>query len=377
MIWEAKGDPPPEKVEKAGERRIRSQHIQTPVCALANQVGGTLIVGATRDKTSKQWSLPGVVPPNDEMKSWVERAVNQVRPTPRHRVHTIDLESGNVVVLVEVERETNTPCMTASGEVYERVSSESVKVTDPTRLAALMERGRAAIKSAELLAQRSAEALEGEREAMARCTIWVTLVIAATEYQPDISSRLFATDMRDQLARISADRLWSHTIDRALSGGYDNRQEWCDWRSIGYHRSCRIVARWDGSVAVREGFDSDALRDHDEFSPKSIGRAWGTALETVELLGGAGLARVHITVEAREESDQDGWWEEGNGTRYPEPVSLIPAWKRLPPLTTIRREAEMREPTEDELKSVFREIRRSAGFSDPEPTTLGAEVTDA
>ena len=48
------------------------------------------------------------------------------------------------------------PCMTPQGHVYERVSGETIRVTDPGLLDALIRRGRHARERSEAFADRAA-----------------------------------------------------------------------------------------------------------------------------------------------------------------------------------------------------------------------------
>lgn len=49
LVWEAKAD---------GKDSLRPEHVIKSVSAFANQIGGTLIIGAQRENNA--WQLPGV-----------------------------------------------------------------------------------------------------------------------------------------------------------------------------------------------------------------------------------------------------------------------------------------------------------------------------
>src|SRR3954452_50412 len=135
VTWEAKPDGPD------GRGRLRPEHVRNGVCALANQIGGHLIVGAA--KREDRWELVGV-DGRGEPGLWLDRAVGGLRPLPRYAHRVFPLDEGRWAAVVQVEPLTQTPCMTLDGQVFERVSSQSVRVTNPARLAQLFSRGEQA-----------------------------------------------------------------------------------------------------------------------------------------------------------------------------------------------------------------------------------------
>jgi hypothetical protein len=180
VTWEGKADGP------EGRGRLRPEHVRNGVCAFANQIGGHFIVGE-----------PGL---------WLDRAIAGLRPLPRYQHRVFDLDDGRWAAVIRVEPLTQTPCMTVDGQVFERVSSESVRVTDPLRLAALFTRGEQARGRAE---EHGTRALRTLSQAVGQpLGVVVTLGLAAASYDDDIGSRLFHARFRTQLDQAFDNRLF-------------------------------------------------------------------------------------------------------------------------------------------------------------------------
>ena len=196
LTWEAKADEP-----ARGDRppeRVRSQKLTRAVCALANQRGGYLIVGAHRLK-GRPWELPGIEPRGDEPRAWISAIlVDGLRPVPRFDVRAWT-ESGRWVIVVEVQPIDDPPCMTSHGAVFERVSGESRPVTDPTRLAELVRRGHEARAAAVVRADEAAEIALDYGDSADR-VLGMAFALAPTGRESDdISARLFVPRFGERL----------------------------------------------------------------------------------------------------------------------------------------------------------------------------------
>ena len=98
-----------------------------------------------------------------------------------------------------------------------------------------------------------------------------------------------------------------------------------------------LAAFWTGAVAV--GY-SDASRDvalHDIF-PSHVFRAWQSAVGALREYGGAG--EVHVAITLNRNLLSEG---------------------RLEGLVEVRRWTDLRDPTDDEIASVHREVQRALG----------------
>lgn len=148
VTWEAKADD--------ARGKLHANSLRKAACGLANRVGGYILVGAKRDRDTEQWSLPGIARPDREPELWVGRVLRDLRPVPDFVPKLWPVDGDRIAGVVWVAPVTEPPCMTPQGQVYERVSSETLPVTDPTRLDALFRGGQQARGRAEHFAHRAA-----------------------------------------------------------------------------------------------------------------------------------------------------------------------------------------------------------------------------
>lgn len=343
VTWEAKADGPD------GRGRMRPEHVRNGVCALANQVGGHFIVGAA--KREGGWELVGV-DKRGEPGLWLDRAIGGLRPLPRYAHRVFPLEDGRWAAVVEVEPLTQTPCMTLDGQVFERVSSESVRVTDPGRLAQLFSRGERARERAEAQAGNAVRVLNqavGQQLGVA-----LTLGLAAASYESDIGSRLFHSRFRGQLDDAFEDRLFqdvSNKTPHPETSGHSIRQSYIQ-RVFGLDSDQRpfaevawvVRAQWDGAVGVSAVLTGSILKVGSLFDMVLL-PGWRLAADLVAALGGYGDARMHLAIEVRASAAHLGDFYRG-----------------LPSSVEVTRWANVAEPSEDLIGSVQRELQRAAGL---------------
>jgi len=197
ILWEAKATDP-----RRADAKIEASVIREPICGLANSIGGHVIVGAMRDAETKEWSLPGVVFPHDEPKTWLDDVAETLSPRPKTDPKAWELEDRRAAAVVQVEPVAEPPCMTAAGDIFERTSGKTVRVTDPLVLARLTERGEAARSGAESGAAAAVKSVSvGSLRSDNRGLI-VALGLRATGYEPDIAARLFRESTADRLTEI-------------------------------------------------------------------------------------------------------------------------------------------------------------------------------
>lgn len=145
LTWEAKGP-----------REIRPPQVRKAISGFANAIGGSLVIGAERQGDA--WRLPGIAFPGVEAKTWLSSVIRDLAPPPRHTIKVLPTaDEGMVVAVVAVEPIDVPPCM-SGGSVYERVSGQTVPVTDPAVLRSLFARGEQARKSAMKRAHAAARA---------------------------------------------------------------------------------------------------------------------------------------------------------------------------------------------------------------------------
>jgi hypothetical protein len=145
LTWEAKGADP-----RGGGDRPHRDAVRKHVSAFANsELGGFYILGAARaQRNSGPWRLDPLDFGGEEPTTWLSRVIrNGVNPVPPNDVREWEHEGGHVAVL-RIDPVTEPPCMTMSGEVFTRVSGESVPVTDAATLRRLYTRGEERIERA-------------------------------------------------------------------------------------------------------------------------------------------------------------------------------------------------------------------------------------
>lgn len=343
VTWEAKADGPD------GRGRVRPEHVRNGICALANQIGGHLIVGAA--PSDDGWDLLGV-DNRGEPGKWLDQAINGLRPLPRYSYRVFALPEGRWAAVVEVEPLTQTPCMTLDGQVFERVSSQSVRVTDPVRLAQLFLRGEQARERAEDHAKRAVQALRGMTGH--QVGVVVTLGLAAASYEGDIGSRLFHSRFPGQLDTAFEQRLFREpSVGKSdpTRGDHAIRQSYVQ-RTYGFNselapfaeRAWVVRAQWDGAVGVSAVLTGDMLKVGGVFDMVLL-PGWRLAADLVAAVGGYGDARMSLLIEVRAIAAYLGDFYRG-----------------LPGSVELTRWAEVAEPTADLIGSVQRELQRAAGL---------------
>ncbi len=356
VTWEAKGPDP-----NHPEARFEARHVYRSVCGLANTLGGFVVVGASRDDEDAPWTLPGVRIPHAEPKTWLADAVTTLRPRPRFESHAWDVGDGRTAAVVAVEPVAVPPCMTAGGEIYERVSSKTVRVTDPLVLARLLERGDAARRGAEEGAKAAVRVAIGDDSLRRDELFRVVVAMRATGYEPDISSRLFRRSTTDAIAEIVKARLKSDRDTYVHAANPFWRQDRYGVRTVktdpppDYQpppRAWSVAVGWDGSVSLRCAAGDRglgiALLFEDILVP-----AWNAAVDLVDLVGGFGDA--YFVSELA-----------GGGVVY-----LGDEWggvkTEIGGSRLIGRWTEITSPSEELVDSVRRELLRSLTFPAHEP----------
>ncbi len=366
--WEAKGEGP-------NGNRPRPESLCKAACGFANQIGGYLIVGASRK--DEKWGLDGIEVPAEEPRLWVGQILRGLQPVPRFEVSdTFKVDGGKIALVVRVEPIAVPPCMTPQGRVYERVTGETLPVDDPALLDRLFRRGAEARARIAALAPRAAErALEASGWTFQKSVgISVALAPLGRETE-DISSRLFTQETRQSMMEAtwslmlglrpggrpdggvySMQRQDSHA---ALIDFAEHRHWGANDELIATNRSTWLTqANWDGTVAA-----SLTLSDADVASgpqPEDIIAAlWKVIVPLGGRLGGYGPCQLSalIAVTKTTQDVAQGTVVHAGG-RLPPDDSL---YADMPATTRIGRIVDLVEPEENVLRSIGRETRRSAG----------------
>ena len=131
-------------------RAAASKHansVRKAICGFANALGGYLIIGA--DREGNEWTLPGVSFRDKEPSTWLSSVISSglapLPPVGEPKVFSRD--DGRHAAVVRVGAVPR--CITSTGVVYQRVSGQTLPVTDQRVLAELLGAGNAARRRAE------------------------------------------------------------------------------------------------------------------------------------------------------------------------------------------------------------------------------------
>jgi hypothetical protein len=327
LTWEAKGG------------SIRSEHVREAVCAFGNSDrGGYLVIGASQDRRTRTWTVEGCAIPN-EPELWVADCLDHggVDPLPSTATKAWLISSGMWVAVVQVYPVAIPPCVTSAGEVLQRLSGKSQRVTDAASLRRLFERGEAAVSRAMRTAEDGRDDLINN-PAEGRLPK-VVVSIATPSLPSDVSAVVF---------RQSTLELIEETINGGSGRSYGrgtsaqvSQHALTVWATAAWVEleGCAVRVRRHGSVGVAisnpdldVGLERVALGT---YSPEQI---WTAAIAITQHLGGYGPAAMAMYLH--------------------DPRSGGHA---------IARWTEVRDPTGDEIQSIVREASRAYGRGGWEP----------
>jgi hypothetical protein len=379
VTWEAKAD------DKRG--RLHPDSLRKAACGLANRDGGYIIVGAKRDAETGEWKLPGITKPDNEPALWLGKVLRGLRPTPRFELRAWPLDDDRIAAVVWIEPVDEPPCMTPQGQVYERVSGETLPVTDPARLDALFRGGQQARGRAEHFANRAARRALDAPEWFNERAVGIAVALASVGRQTDdISSRLFVESFRDAMGEAlkrffsAADLLrgryepdggkrvqqqdalsmFAHFLQGGTSepGGGRGRRPYSTWY---------LQATWDGAVAAGAALSPEAVEELTEYG-EVVKPTWEAVVPPVERLGGYGSAHLAVRVFAAPDLPRSmPLVRDGVAIDRPPPPPKGTLFARMPEHTLIGWWTTVADPDPALLASVCRELRRAAGREAWEP----------
>jgi hypothetical protein len=388
VTWEAKADEDKERNRRTGEEpgELRSTTIQKAVSAFANQIGGTLFIGARWDKTGRKWLLPGVTVPEHEADLWLSNVIENVRPVPRYAVKSWRVGENDefVVAVVRVQPVDAPPCMTAQGHIYERVSGKSERVSDPALLDRLMRRGRARREEAELFARQAAGRAMDLPSWEPSWTVRLGLGLAPVGRETtDISSRLFVESFRAALngalvdfvpeTAIGGDRMLTqdmHALTAHIGGSHVDTSMSFEERQAVRWSTWAYGALWTGAAFASATLSVSALEETNPIDG-FVEPGWRSIGLLAKLLGGYGPAHLTFVVRtAPERTDNLINGAAVSPAAQPHPAPSHDRIGRLArgSITTIERTVGVDEqPSADVLASINRELSRAAGIGAYEP----------
>jgi hypothetical protein len=327
LTWEAKGG------------HIRSEHVRAAVCAFGNSDrGGYLVIGASQDRATRAWTVDGCAIPN-EPELWVADCLDHggVDPLPSTATKAWPVSPGVWVAVVQVFPVAIPPCLTSAGEVLQRLSGKSQRVSDAASLRRLFERGEAAISRAMATAEAGRDdLLNGPPEGRQSKVI---VSIATPSLPSDVSAVVFRRSTLELIQKTIAG-----AGGRSYGGGTKaevSQHAVTAWDAAGWVDlpNCAIRVGRHGSVAVANSDpDSDAGLPRvarGTYSPEQI---WTAAIEVTRQLGGQGPAAMAMYL-----------YDPTTGGH------------------AVSRWTEVRDPTHDEIQSIVREASRAYGRPGWEP----------
>ena len=316
------------------------------------------------------WKTSGVQLPA-EPGLWIDQAMAGLHPTPIYERKHWEIDGGLVVAVVRVEPIAQTPCMADEGQVFERVLSESKKVTDPIRLAELIARGRAAQEQAELAAGIAATELFQHPDLVSERSVWIGVGLSSTNYLPDISARLFHSGFPAHVAKRFNERA---IVETGLSPPSDMHrsiaQDHVEFSFGGPAILWLIRVHWSGRIGVAMALAGNPVSHLSLFDALAV-PAWKLAADLSEHVGAYGDTRVHLAVKRQTRAEAEA---RPIGTKVPgstPPSSTL--YARLPPEVHLKRPwpPVPEGPSDELIGSMQRELMRSAGLwiheGEPDP----------
>lgn len=328
LLWEAKGTQQP-----------HTHSVRKAVCGFSNALGGYFLIGAER-AASGEWRLPGVQF-HGEAGTWLSSAITSgLSPTPPFDVKVFDRGGDKKAVVVRVEPVAVPPCITADGIVFQRVSGQTLPVTDQRVLTELAERGGAARYQAEGKGLRAAGRILEEPGILTPLDSLLGIALCPVGGPADRAAVLFRESFGESLRGIVADSLQADPMARypvLASIHQDAMRMWPTAQELG--QGWTAAAYWDGAVAAVYSQQEAELSVAELVG--RISHGWRSLAEVATLLQGVGDTHVVVIVNAEHAAQA----------------------KRAVPTEPARRWTASPTPQEDDIARVQRDIRR--GFGEP------------
>lgn len=349
VTWEAKGT-----------ERPRPETLRKAVSGFANARGGYLIIGADRGENG--WQASGVDFRGVEPPVWLDQTIRDgLRPVPRFNARAWAVD-GRHVAVVRVEPVAVPPCMTTSGEVFERVSGRTVKVEEPRTLAQLYQRGETAELGAEKGAlQATQDIFVGEPQEESFLSF--ALGLASTGTAEDIAGRLFAPSFRDALTDAVEGLPMAPLYPYPAGDAYIETQMQQDalwaWTPFNNRHVWRVRAVWNGSVAVHLMLTVNEQDAPGRLTPgalfeDAVTPAAQAASALSSALGGFGRTHTVLRVKVRRFDLRHG----AADRHIPGPTDLGPIQRWV---------GDPEDVTDAQLEGMKRELLRACGFLEFEP----------
>jgi hypothetical protein len=320
LTWDAKGTTLP-----------RPDSIRKHACGFANRIGGFLILGASEGDAG--WTLDGVEFPNAEPETWLLDIVAALRPAPVAHARAWPV-GDRVVAVLRVQPVGQPPCMTTGGVVYERVSGQTLPVTEPTALDRLFSRGEAARDRARKAALETTDHLINSVRHWATNTHLLALALSATGQPHDAATRPFREDLVTLLNDSMLNRLHVGPIRTGQWAWVEQEHVTTMVAGHEFAWTAQMTRSTTAAIMFRATPEDGSVQ---QLCEQVIPMGWKYAADRMVDLGGEGDARLEIFID---------------GTH---PAITVAHDIRIGRWTGIR------HPTDGEVASVARELRRAVG----------------
>ena len=275
LTWEAKAD---------GKEVLGRHELTKAACAFANsEDGGYVLIGVAKGQGRHEIVGLQHAPWGDsDPQKWIDDTISSwLNPVPRCDVRV--LEGGPFLAVVSVDPVAEPPCLTGSGTAYVRTSTSSRPISEPSDLARLYGRGRAARQRAETSVR------EGVSLAHALAPgdlpfAWVGL--APTGLDPNFERALFSQEFmiwaRERLVSVIPSQRFASTI-------FDGQGSRAVWVADGSKESGSwLVAQRTGAIFAGISLGPPGSEQLLELEFDRIDESWQMAVETAAALRGVG-----------------------------------------------------------------------------------------
>lgn len=287
LTWEAKGT------------RATRETIRRHVCGFANsREGGILVLGANQTRGGP-WTFEGVALSAEPI-AWIDQVIRDgLSPVPQFQVRMVGEGASGLVAAVDVRPLPDPPCITADGQVFERVPGRTVPVATAADLARLYDRGETARRRASAAASAAiARVLQSPPE-QEPARVLLALAVAPTGV-PDVVERLifresFADALRASLAPFSTSPGWLTRARGAVA------QRMIEAWIVDFHRVEGPFLSVDTAGVVAVGYTNPDHSDGRTFvGADLLPRLVALALGTARSIGSYGATRLALSVRGRD-----------------------------------------------------------------------------
>lgn len=243
---------------------LRPEHVYRAVAGLGNNIGGILILGASR--SGDTWQLEGRRFPG-EPGPWIEQVIrDNLSPAPPFRIQIYNFDSRSAAV-VQVERHAEHLSIDSKGRVFRRQHGRTAAIADGAELTRVVQERAAPLQNAvdidlharELAMAVEGTAAEGRIESLRPAISGLeSQIIRAAQFEPEAVLDEEADKLASLAATLIAEAPRSEITDLALTAHHRAFDAGVRFRLLPTERSdldlYRVVirnARTLGALLVR------------------------------------------------------------------------------------------------------------------------------